>query len=203
MPKRKRDKYRILNIRGCNGSGKSWIVRELMKETEAEPLYGEPEAGRLLGRIIGYRGVYNKTPIFFVGSYEVMSGGADAVMKHFGGLDKVCELVREFAGRGHVLFEGFIVSGLFSRFYDLSKEVGGITWCYMDTPLSVCYERIEKRNREKGASAGRIRPSAGTRHVEAKFNQAESTKRKFKEEGEEIVIINYKRPMRAIRRVLR
>lgn len=198
----KRNKYRIVNIRGCNGSGKSWIIRRLIKESSATPIYDDPESGRLLGRVIGYRGEYKGTPIYFIGSYEIMSGGADWVMKQFGGLNDVCDLVRRFAGKGHVFFEGFIVSGLFQRFYDLSQELGGITWCYIDTPLEVCYKRIEARNKGKTAASGRIRGSSGTRHVEHKFIETERTRQKFENMGEETVIINYRRPMHAIHQLL-
>ena len=205
--------FKIINIRGANGSGKSWIIRRLMKESNVSPIYEDPEPGRLIGRVTGYRGNYKGQPIYFVGSYEVMSGGADHIMKHFGekntgkkgymGIDFVCDLVRRFAGKGHVFFEGFIISGLFQRFYDLSQELGGITWCYINTPLEVCYKRIEDRNKNKTATTGRIKGGVGTRHVEQKFIAAEATRRKFKAAGEETVIINYRRPMRDIHRVLR
>lgn len=198
----KSSNYKILNIRGANGCGKSWIVRKLMKESRAKPIYGKPEPGKLIGSVIGYEGNWKGDPIYFVGSYEVMSGGADHVMKHFGGLDNVDQLVRDFAGKGHVIFEGFIVSGLFSRFYKLSKELGGIVFCYMDTPLEVCLERIEQRNKEKTAASGRIKGSVGTKHVEQKFIEAERTRRKFKEAGERTVMVNHRRPMRAIYKVL-
>lgn len=199
----KHSDFKIVNIRGANGSGKSWIIRRLMKETNANPIYDTAEPGKLLGRVIGYHGEYKETPIFFVGSYETMSGGADHVMKHFGGLDNVCDLVRRFAGEGHVFFEGFIISGLFQRFYDLSKELGGITWCYIDTPLKICYERIEARNKGKTAASGRIRAGTGIKHVEKKFISSKRTYEKFKKAGEQVVIINYRKPMHMIYRVLR
>ena len=210
---KKRNKYRIINIRGCNGSGKSWIIRKLMKKSNAKPIYGDPEPGRLVGRAVASRGVYKGDPIYFVGSYEVMSGGADHIMKHFSekntgkkgylGIDYVCDLVRRFAGEGHVFFEGFIISGLFQRFYDLSQELGGITWCYLDTPLEVCYKRIEDRNKNKTAVTGRIKGGIGTRHVAKKLIAAENTRKKFKSEGEETVIIDYRKPMRAIYQLLK
>lgn len=184
-----------------------------MEKSSVTPIYADPEPGRLVGRVIGYRGKYKGDPIYFVGSYETMSGGADHIMKHFGekitgkkgymGIDYVCDLVREFAGKGHVFFEGFIVSGLFSRFYKLSQELGGITWCYMDTPLEVCYKRIEDRNKNKTAALGRIKGGIGTKHVEKKLIAAEATRRKFESEGEETVIIDHRKPMRAIYKLLK
>lgn len=203
MVRRRRNKFHILNLRGCNGSGKSWVVRQLLEHTLAKPIYSEPEAGRLLGRVIGHHGDYEGKPIYFVGSYEIMTGGADSLMKQFNGLDTVCNVVRKFAGKGHVVFEGFIVSGLFYRFYELSKEIGGITWCYLDTPLKVCYQRIEARNREKSATRGRIRGSMGTKHVEQKFNECIRTQRKAKEAGEKVIVLDHRRPMKAIHKILR
>ena len=198
MPK----KYKILNIRGCNGSGKSYLTRELMKECNIKPVFGEPEPNQLVGSIIGYKGDYRGEPIYFVGSYEIMAGGADAVMARFGTIEKVCELVRQFAPLGHVIFEGFIVSGLFSRFYNLSKELGGITFCYIDTPLETCLKRIEIRNQEKTAATGRVRKGAGNKTVAGKFKQVESTRRKFLDVGENVVMVNHKKPMKAIHKAL-
>ena len=204
--------FKIINIRGCNGSGKSWIMRKLMKESNVAQIYADPEPGRLVGRVIGYHGIYRGDPIYFVGDYGMMSGGADHIMKHFGekntgkmgymGIDYVCDLVREFAGKGHVFFEGFIISGLFSRFHKLSQELGGITWCYLDTPLDVCFKRIEDRNKGRTAVTGRVKKGVGTKHVEKKLVAAENTRKKFKNEGEETVIIDYRKPMKAIRKLL-
>lgn len=203
MARKKRRKFQILNLRGTNGSGKSYVTRKLMDLCDVHPIYGDPEPGRLIGSIIGYRGTYEGQPIYFVGSYEIMAGGADAVMARFGTLEAVCELVRKFAPKGHVVFEGFIVSGLFKTFYDLSRELGGITFCYMDTPLDKCLEHIEKRNREKTATRGKVRKGVGTKTVAGKFKQVESTRRKFKKEGERVVMVNWRRPMYAIHRALR
>lgn len=194
--------YKIINLRGANGCGKSWIVRKLMKETKARPIYDDAEPGKLIGRIIGYKGIYKGDPVYFIGSYEIMSGGADWVMKQFGGLDYVNELVRRFAGKGHVFFEGFIVSGLFQRFHDLSQELGGIIFVYLDTPLEVCLERIEERNKEKTATSGRIRGSIGTKHVEQKFVEAERTRKKFRKVKERTLVLDHKRPMRKIHQLL-
>lgn len=202
MARRRRAKFRILNVRGTNGSGKSFLVRKLMEYCHVRPIYGDPEPGRLMGTIIGYRGTYDDQPIYFVGPYEIMAGGADAVMARFGTLEKVCELVRQFAPHGHVVFEGFIVSGLFQRFYNLSEELGGIVWCYLDTPLEICYIHIDNRNREKTAASGRVRKGVGNKTVAGKFKQVESTRRKFLEAGETVVMINWRRPMYAIHKIL-
>lgn len=200
----RKSKYKIINIRGCNGSGKSHIIRKLMERCDVKPVYGQPKRGELMGRIIAYEGTFKGDPIFFIGSYEVMSGGCDHTMKHHGSMDAVCNFVRQFAGKGHVIFEGFLLTGVYQRFYDLSQELGGIIFCYMDTPLELCFERIKNRNEQKSKSlAGRVRGSMGTKHVEQKMIEGERTRKKFKKAGEKTVLINHKRPLKDIYSILK
>ena len=52
-------KFKVLDIRGANGSGKSYIARKLMKLTNVKPIYGEPTPGRVIGKVIAYKGEYN------------------------------------------------------------------------------------------------------------------------------------------------
>lgn len=172
-----------------------------MEKSNIKPIYGEPEVGKLIGRVVGYKGEYKGSPIFFVGSYEVMSGGCDAVMKH-GDIHQVCDLVRQFSKEGHVIFEGFMLTGIFQRFHDLSQELGGIIFCFMDTPLEVCLERIERRNKEKGALLGRQRGSMGTKHVAQKIHEGDRTRKKLKKHGERVVLVDHRRPMKVISKLL-
>jgi hypothetical protein len=201
MSKALRRKFKIINLRGCNGSGKSFIVRQLMEKTGAKPIYGKPKPGQFIGRINGYKGIYKGTPIFFLGSYEVMSGGCDAILKHDDIL-LVCDLVREFSKEGHVVFEGFLLTGIFQRFHDLSQELGGIIFCFMDTPLKKCLARIKRRNEEKGVVLGKTRGSMGTKHVAQKIYEGERTMKKLKAHGEQIVIIDHKNPMKAVYKLI-
>ena len=195
-------KYKILNIRGPNGSGKSYIMLKLMKKTNAKPLYHEDEKNKLMGALIGYKGEYRGTPIYFVGPYDVMSGGADKVMKHFS-IELVDDLVRKWSKLGHVIFEGFIIAGLYSRYSNLSKEVGGITFCYIDTPMEVCLQRLKDRNKGRSAAVGLVRKGMGNKTVGAKDKQIWVTKDKFTDDGEKIRMIDHEKPMKAIYRILK
>lgn len=194
-------KHKVINIRGCNGSGKSFIVRKLIERTNAKPVYGKPKPGKLIGRIDGYQGIYKGEKIFFLGSYEVMSGGCDSIIKHDDVL-KVCKLVRDFSKDGHVVFEGFLLTGIFQRFHDLSQEIGGIIFCHMDTPLKKCLARIKKRNEEKKASQGKNRGSMGVRHVAQKTYEGDRTRRKLEKYGEYTTTLDHRRPVSEICRLL-
>lgn len=132
----------IINLRGCNGSGKSTAARALLaagaSEIELAP-YTTPRGQRRA--VLGY--YVPALDLVVVGPYRTECGGCDAVKTQ----DLVCDSVRLAAGHAsNVFFEGVIVSTLFSRYLSLSEEVGGMTWAYLDTPIEVCLERIQRRN---------------------------------------------------------
>jgi hypothetical protein len=133
----------ILNLRGCNGSGKSTIARALFQgedyhEIDLAP-YHTPKGA--LRHVAGY--LVPSRSLVVVGPYRTDCGGCDAVKTQ----DLVCESVRMAAVRApNVFFEGVIVSTIFQRYYALSRELGGMVWAYLDTPLEVCLARIQARN---------------------------------------------------------
>jgi predicted kinase len=138
--------FKVVNIRGVNGSGKSWLVRRLMKDYGAKAVR-KAERTDLLGigtTVEGYRVNYKGAPFYVLGPYHgAKSGGCDLVKTQ----DEVCDLVRKYIKLGHVVFEGVIVSTLYrKRYYPLSKELGGFIWTYLDTPLEICLDRIKKRD---------------------------------------------------------
>lgn len=131
----------IVNLRGTNGSGKSTVARSLLagaREVELAPYTTARGAAR---RVVGYHAA--DLGLVIVGPYRTECGGCDAVKTQ----NLVCESVRLAARLApNVLFEGVIVSTLFSRYLELSRELGGLTWAYLDTPLDVCLARIAARN---------------------------------------------------------
>jgi hypothetical protein len=141
----------IYNVRGTSGSGKTTLCRQFVKafgeravEIRAdEKLFGYklPERFRVLGRYDdGVRG----------GGVDNITG---ALMKRFvaaGGvgnsMDAVEAQVRRWADAGyHVLFEGLIVTGVWSRWERLAAELP-VHFLFLDTPLDVCYARVQERN---------------------------------------------------------
>ena len=138
----------IINIRGCNGSGKSTIVRKLlMGGLDSEKLYGVcgpkfPEAYRL-----DY--VQVKRPIFVLGSYLVGVGGCDRI----GSAELVQQLVHKYAAQGHVLFEGLIISDYYGKLCTSLEPFGKeVVIIFLTTPFEVCLDRLHAR---QAASSGR------------------------------------------------
>ena len=177
----------IINIRGTNGSGKSFIARTLIEQEETflkrvrlctrEGPMG-PEGG-----ILAYS--LPRLKLTIIGPYDTDCGGCDAIKTQ----DEVCAAVMEAAGRTkHVLYEGVIVSTLYSRYRALAEKLrerdkGPVIWAYMDTPLDLCLTRIQNRN------GGKL---IKTELVADKVKAVESTRLKALAAGEFVMSLDHR-----------
>jgi hypothetical protein len=140
----------IVNIRGCNGSGKTTVVRRFLERLPNEPLGGRP------GRPAGYRvdaSPWGLTlPVYVVGSYENACGGTDGIKTQEEIVDRVR---RAHAAGGHVLVEGLLMSKSSDGGVTAPalRELGGI-FAFLDTPWQVCLDRVLARR----AAAGNDKP---------------------------------------------
>lgn len=138
-------KHQIVNIRGCNGSGKTTIVRRFLEKLSSESLGGKP------GRPAGYRvdaspwGI--QAPVFVVGSYENTCGGADGISTQ----EEIADRVVKALPMGHVLVEGLLMSKSSDKGHvaPILKQNGAI-FAFLDTPWDVCLERVLNRRKEAG-----------------------------------------------------
>lgn len=132
----------IINIRGTHGSGKSSTVRAFMTLWNCVPaLRG--------GQVVGYLVESRPITTFIVGPYETPCGGCDAIKTQ----DEVCARVRQYAtGRHamHVIYEGALVSTIWTRYANLHREITPSLFAFMSTPLDLCLDRIAKRRAERG-----------------------------------------------------
>lgn len=132
----------ILNIRGTHGSGKSTIVLDLLRKYEHELLgAGKRPEGYLVHVPQLHR------PLFFVGPYATACGGCDAIQPYA----LIWPRVLAYARKGHVLFEGALVS---SSVGEIGRAMGArkkdCVVFFLDTPVEVCLERIHQRRLAKG-----------------------------------------------------
>lgn len=170
----------IVNIRGTNGSGKSTIIRTIMKMAgRASPLYGvlgprKPEAYSLAFDDIA-------DPVHVLGSYHVTSGGCDQIQPY----DLILELLPKYADRGHVLFEGVLVSSSYGRVGRMMETYGPqrAVMAFLDTSLEACIKNVETRRKAKGDD----RP-LNPHNLTTKWHQIYSGKEKIRAEGKVGVI---------------
>lgn len=129
----------ILNIRSTNGGGKSTLVRAVMDKFPARPLYGilgprKPEAYQL--------SLPRGRSLFLLGPYQTPAGGADCIQPY----DNIPLLIEKYAQKGHVMFEGVLIS----------KSKGSVGVCleqwgkqsvllFLDTSLEECIASVQAR----------------------------------------------------------
>jgi hypothetical protein len=91
----------IINLRGTSGSGKTTVVRNLIKSCEVRPIYGllghrQPEAIALQRP---HRALYA------LGPYP--AAGCDSILGRLG-VKGVITLLEKYRTRGDIIFEGLI-----------------------------------------------------------------------------------------------
>ena len=181
----------IINLRGANGSGKTFLLRQWMLHHEAQP---HPRRINLLGGTSQF-----KAPEYYllndggcvVGDYTNACGGCDAIDKQ--------DIIRTRVMRcgqtaKYVLFEGVIVSTIFASYLQFSKAVGGMTWVYLDTPLEVCLKRIYGRNNGEPIKE---------RLVADKIKNIDSTRRKALASGQRVVTLHWERAAEDFSKLMR
>jgi len=132
--------YRIVNLRGCSGSGKSFALRRIRDaysddwkphhiEKRKQPLY--------------YTATHAATgrKLAIMGHYETECGGCDTITKP----DFLFETMHTLAAEGYdLLWEGLLTSMDFKRTEPMSHEyktlVLGLT-----TPLQECLDSVNAR----------------------------------------------------------
>jgi hypothetical protein len=190
----------VLDIRGTHGSGKSFILSRLLKLYEWESFVGPGQAtknGPLKDRHLGY--VCEELDAFIVGSYDVKSGfggGCDLLFP-----DEVEKRVKTFNDRHRcVILEGLLVSHTFERYKNLALEVPGYVFCFLDTPISVCEERVQAR-RETMVSTNVKTAAYNPRAVTKEFRSIASVQRKCRRTpGIEVRTIPYRNALSTVRR---
>lgn len=164
----------IVNVRSTNGGGKSTVVRGLLSAAEKkQPIYG------LLGPRIpeGYelriKGV--KKPVYVLGGYDLPTGGCDLIQPY----DLILDLLRKYAEKGHVVFEGVLVSSSYGRVGELMETYGQeAVMAFLDTSLEQCIANVETRRKARGDT----RPFDPA-NLTTKYNQILKNREKIKAAG--------------------
>jgi len=133
----------IFNIRGTSGSGKSHIIHSILKDHDHEEFWEVPDNPKT--RVIGYSVPSLVTNV--LGRYETVCGGCDQI----GSQDEVCGKVNRLK-HPNLIFEGLLVSHSFKRYHLLTKKVGPIVFCFLNTSPEQCIKRVYERRTAKGKS---------------------------------------------------
>jgi hypothetical protein len=114
---------KIINIRGSHGSGKSWVVRQVMSQRSTSPVTEmRPDGKKIEG--------YLWPDLFVVGKYidGISTGGADT----FKDIEDIEELVlRRAASAVNVLFEGIRVTNGHDRWIQAAWKNKQHDWHFL------------------------------------------------------------------------
>jgi predicted ABC-type ATPase len=132
-----------INIKGCNGSGKSTIpIRMIDQEKGHVYLTTRQDDKKPVATILPVMGV-----VIF-GSYLTNCGGCDALPD----TKKVQELLKDLWTKDiHIIYEGVIVGDIYSTFKDIMVAFNEVwprevSFCFMGTKFKECLRRIQGRN---------------------------------------------------------
>lgn len=126
----------IVNLVGTSGSGKSTVVRELMKLDKFNPVFKEGRKAPL---------GYTYGCIFVLGAYEAASSSGCDTFGGDGRVPMLYGLVREWYKKGyHVIYEGITMMN-HTRGIDLWNDTKALRVLYLQTDFQTCIDSITAR----------------------------------------------------------
>ena len=166
--------FQIVNIRGCNGSGKTTIVRRFLDRLPVKAL--GPSASKPWGYSVDATPWGINVPVMVIGSYENTCGGTDGISTQEEIADRV---VRAF-DYGHVLVEGLLMSksSAGGHVAPILKEHNAI-FGFLDTPWDVCLARVLARR----AAAGNDKPFDPEKTMRSAYEQCHRSAELLTEAG--------------------
>lgn len=170
----------ILDIRGTHGSGKSWIVHQLLKK------FGNKEILDKEKKVIGH--YMPKIDAGAVGKYTTVCGGCDTIKT----ADETNRRVIKFSLKySHVILEGIQVAHTFERYNQLAQQLGDYYFLFLDTPREVCIQRVEARRKAQGNDK-----PLSLKHLNLDYKRCwEQLPYKFKAAGRNVVVLKHENPM--------
>lgn len=186
----------IIDIRGGNGSGKSFIMHKLLQENENEFII-EDDTGKHLGYFLP------EYDAAIIGKYKSVCGGCDGV----GGPGEVVRRIRLFSENyTHTLLEGIIVSHAYKRYRELALELAdrNYNFLFLDTPIETCLKRVHKRRQEKENRTGNKPRELYEQGIYDEYNKMVRIWNKMVEAEElQFEALDHKKPMERVYELLK
>ncbi len=141
----------IYNIKGTNGSGKSYAVMAIMGAYGVVESVEVTRPDRKAPTVIGYSCKDGDLQnLFVLGQYKTTCGGCDGFSWR-GSYLWIFERIREYNRiYGNVIYEGMTLSGDRNWISGLSYEGLGVEAIYLETTLEDCHIAVNLRRAEKG-----------------------------------------------------
>jgi predicted ABC-type ATPase len=182
-------KVRLINVRGCNGSGKTTVVRSLNKDGMGQVGYYTVPDHKPIPLTFVNPGPHDKDIVVLVGDYLAQGcSGLDRI-KTQAAAKSIIELAAGLQDVRAVVFEGVLVSTIFEPWLQWSRAHGGMTWAFLSTPIETCLSRIQARNGGKPIKEEQVRDKhKGIARISLKANLA----------GERVIVLPWLDPTQAL-----
>lgn len=138
----------LVNIRGTNGSGKTYTAREIASHfpfLARKSIEVEGDGGRK--QTVTY---YDHGNFYMIGSYENDCGGLDTVRM----FETIAPLALKLLEEKSVLMEGLLWSSVFSSMHKLEHACRAaghqVVWCGFDYPVETMINRVVERRVKQG-----------------------------------------------------
>lgn len=181
----------LINVRGTSGSGKSTVVFELMKRYKTTPLDLDAKE-----RPSNYQiDLPNGEKLFVIGRYSTQCGGCDGIGDNL----EVMRRAEHYAKRGHVLFEGLLLSSTYGALGAWSEQYKKrMVFAFLDTPLETCLERVNARRRKRG-----VMEPVNPLNTTSKWNNCRGCARNIENNyGRTVVWLNHKQPVKQVLKLM-
>lgn len=138
----------LINIRGSNGSGKSYCVRKILEHFGNGVLkYTEQLTDE--GEVFKFP-YYEYDDFYLLGKYETSCGGLDGVKWY----ETITSAAKELIQTKSVLMEGILWSSVFSSMYRLDRDLRQLghssVWCGFNNPAELHLQRVMERRASRG-----------------------------------------------------
>jgi hypothetical protein len=174
----------VVGVRSTNGGGKSTTVRKFLTNFNAEPILNEK--GKVQDYVMKAQPGLDKDT-YVLGPYLTDCGGCDAIKTQ----DEICDRIRKYAQLGNVLYEGLLVSGLFSRYNALADSMPEhkFIFAFLDTPLEKCIAQTLGRREAKGNT----KPFDPLKTLEPKFRAIVASRQHLEDAGKDCRTLDHTR----------
>lgn len=146
----------IIKLHGCSGAGKTTAARELMASYgTVHHMADFPAVGPKPAKYTLVTRLDDKPDLYLIGDYSRPGcGGVDTIPTYI----TTMNMVDHFIQRGHVLYEGLLLSTYYGAPGQLTEKYGNDhLFAFLDTPADLCVERVRSR-REAAGSKNKFDP---------------------------------------------
>lgn len=129
--------YSVFDIRGTCASGKSTLVRNILKRHENRVVLDEDIPYHFIPEL----------NLIVLGRYDKRGSGVDNVK----GSDRIQDFMRKKLRKHNIMLEGVIVSHIFQRWDDMASEYEGhYHFFHLSVDIDECKDRVQERRLARG-----------------------------------------------------